>query len=163
PMRYATAPAARAREVRLIGRLARPYTGRTKTRARSHWPVGAGGESPGLSAVRTLTPQRVASGRLLGPFRTAAAARDAKALLEAVMPLKTCSQSPRAAAATPCAAAQVGRCHGPCAGQTDAEAYAESLGALRDLYTGVMEGFLDAARQRIGELAAQERYEAAGA
>src|SRR5699024_2965225 len=118
---------------------------------------------PRLSAVRTLTPQRVASGRLLGPFRTAAAARDAKALLEAVMPLKTCSQSPRAAAATPCAAAQVGRCHGPCAGQTDAEAYAESLGALRDLYTGVMEGFLDAARQRIGELAAQERYEAAGA
>lgn len=163
PLVCATALEARVREVRLIGELQPPYNRRSKNPDRRHWLVETGGEFPRLSAVRTLTPQRVASGRLLGPFRTAAAARDAKALLEAVMPLKTCSQSPRAAAATPCAAAQVGRCHGPCAGQTDAEAYAESLGALRDLYTGVMEGFLDAARQRIGELAAQERYEAAGA
>ena len=162
PLVCATVLEARIRETRLIGELQPPYNRRSKNPDRRHWLVETGGDFPRLSAVRTLTRERVEGGRILGPFRSAVAARHAKALLETVVPLKTCTQSPRAARATPCAAAQVGRCHGPCAGQTEPEAYAQGLDPLRRLYDGAPATFLAAARRRIGELASQERYEAAG-
>ncbi len=162
PLVCATVLEARIREIRLIGELQPPYNRRSKNPDRRHWLVETGGDFPRLSAVRTLTRERVEGGRILGPFRSAVAARHAKALLETVVPLKTCTQSPRAARATPCAAAQVGRCHGPCAGQTEPEEYAQGLDPLRRLYDGAPATFLAAARRRIGELASQERYEAAG-
>lgn len=163
PLVCATVLEARIREIRLIGELQPPYNRRSKNPDRRHWVVETPGPFPRLSAVRTLTPERVAAGALLGPFRSAGTARAVKELLDTVLPLKTCTQSARAAAGTPCPAAQVDRCHGPCAGVDDPETYAADLHALRRLQSGDPAPVLDAIRGRIRELAAQERFEAAAA
>lgn len=162
PLLCATVLEARVREVRLIGELQPPYNRRSKRPDVRHWLVETGDEFPRLSAIRSITHARVESGRFIGPFRSGAAARDAKALLETVFPLKSCTQSPRSARFAPCPAAQVGRCHGPCSGEWGQDEYAEGLAGLRSLFAGRPRVFLDGARARILTLAEQERFEAAG-
>lgn len=161
PLLCATVLEARVREVRLIGELEPPYNRRSKRPEKRHWLTETREDFPRLSAVRSLTRERVDSARILGPFRSAASARAAKQLLETVFPLRSCTASPASARFAPCAAAQVGRCHGPCAGQTDPAEYAHSLAGLRALFNGDPGQFLAGARQRISDLASQERFEAA--
>ncbi len=162
PLLCANVLESRVREVRLIGELQPPYNRRSKRPDVRHWLVETGDEFPRLSAIRSITHARVGSGRFIGPFRSAAAARDAKALLETIFPLKSCTQSPRSARFTPCPASQVGRCHGPCGGEWDPDVYSESLEGLRRLFAGRPHDFLTGAGQRIAALAEQERFEAAG-
>ncbi|WP_101587773.1 DEDD exonuclease domain-containing protein [Brevibacterium jeotgali] len=161
PLLCATVLEARVREVRLIGELEPPYNRRSKRPEKRHWLVETQEEFPRLSAVRSLTRERVDAGRTLGPFRSAASARAAKQLLETVFPLKSCTGSPGSARFAPCAAAQVDRCHGPCAGLLDPAEYAQSLAGLRGLFAGDPGQFLAGARQRISDLASQERFETA--
>lgn len=161
PLLCATVLEARVREVRLIGELEPPYNRRSKRPERRHWLVETQEEFPRLSAVRALTRERVEAGRCLGPFRSAAAARAAKQLLETVFPLKSCTGSPGSDRFVPCAAAQVDRCHGPCAGQADPNEYAAALTGLRDLFAGSPEQLLAGTRRRISDLAGQERFETA--
>ena len=161
PLLCATVLEARVREVRLIGELEPPYNRRSKRQDKRHWLVATQEAFPRLSAVRALTRERVDAGRCLGPFRSAPSARAAKQLLETVFPLKSCTGSPGSARFAPCPAAQVDRCHGPCAGQMDPDEYSEALAGLRDLFTGDPGQFLAGARQRISELASQERFETA--
>lgn len=161
PLLCATVLEARVREVRLIGELAPPYNRRSKRQDKRHWLVETQEAFPRLSAVRALTRERVDAGRCLGPFRSAASARAAKHLLETVFPLKSCTGSPGSARFAPCPAAQVDRCHGPCAGQMDPDEYTEALAGLRDLFAGDPGEFLAGARQRISDLASQERFETA--
>lgn len=161
PLLCATVLEARVREVRLIGELEPPYNRRSKRPEKRHWLVETREDFPRLSAVRALTRERVEAERILGPFRSAASARAAKQLLETVFPLRSCTASPASARFAPCAAAQVGRCHGPCAGQTDPAEYAQSLAGLRGLFAGDPGQFLAGARRRISDLASQERFETA--
>ncbi len=157
----ATVLEARVREVRLIGELAPPYNRRSKRPDKHHWLVTTQERFPRLSAVRALTRDRAEPGRSLGPFRSAASARAAKQLLETVFPLKSCTGAPGSERFSPCAAVQVDRCHGPCAGQTDPDEYAETLTGLHALFAGEPGRFLDGARRRIADLASQERFETA--
>ncbi|GAA2107229.1 MULTISPECIES: DEDD exonuclease domain-containing protein [Brevibacterium] len=161
PLVCATELEARVREVRLIGELDPPYNRRSRQPQRRHWIVLTREAFARLSVVRTLTPAHEEAETVLGPFRSQKRATVVKRLLEQVFPLKTCTAHVGSASFAPCAAAQVGRCHGPCAGQTDAQAYTEALAELHGLFTGDAHGFLRAAGERIGALAGEQRYEAA--
>lgn len=161
PLLCATVLESRVREVRLIGELVPPYNRRSKRPDVRHWLVETSDEFPRLSAVRSITAARIESGRFLGPFRSAATARDAKELLESVVPVKSCTQSPRSARFSPCPASQVDRCHGPCNDEWDPTAYSDSLRGLRSLFADEPGDFLAGAAQRIAHLADQERFEAA--
>lgn len=161
PLLCATVLEARVREVRLIGELEPPYNRRSKRPERRHWLAETQEEFPRLSAVRALTRERVEAERFIGPFRSAASARAAKQLLETVFPLKSCTGSPGSVRFAACAAAQVDRCHGPCAGQMDPDEYAAALAGLRALFAGNPDHFLTGAGRRISDLASQERFETA--
>ncbi|WP_051297742.1 DEDD exonuclease domain-containing protein [Brevibacterium album] len=159
PLICATDLEARVREVRLIAELDPPYNRRSRGPERRHWLALTPEAFPRLSAVRTLRGRD--PGAVLGPFRRRRQAEAVKKLLEQCLPLKTCTADPRRAGFSPCSAAQVGRCHGPCAGQHDPADYLAGLDPLSALLAGRPSGFLRAARERIGRLAAEQRYETA--
>lgn len=149
---------ARIREVRLIAELAPPYNRRSKHPERRTWirlteePFGR------LSVVRTPP----ASGsRFFGPFRSHRAATEAKHLLETVFPVKSCAQKIGGTSFAPCAAGEIGRCAGPCAGLTDPAEYEAGLAGLFALMDDDPSGFVARCRERMGSMTLDARFEEA--
>lgn len=149
---------ARVREVRLIGELSPPYNRRSKRPDRACWLVLTDEPFPRLSLVRALTS---ASQRRIGPFRSHAAASAAKRVLERSAPLRTCAQRTRSKSFAPCAAGQMGRCAGPCAGDEDEAAYLHGISAITSLCAGDAAELRRAAEARMADLSRDARFEEA--
>ncbi len=97
----------------------------------------------------------------LGPFRSRAAARDAKDALEDVVALRRCTRSMgRSTRFSPCVLADLGRCVAPCDGRVSPERYEELVrGLIHSLSSPG--GLLVALEARMTRLAVQERFEEA--
>jgi excinuclease UvrABC nuclease subunit len=103
-------------------------------------------------------------GRYFGPYRNARAVRRTLATLEEVLPLRNCRQKARTPEARwpACSRLMLGKCLGPCAGQTTREAYGALVSDLIRYLEGDVQAIIDrvqalrvAVRQR-GRAAAED-------
>ncbi|MEX2274525.1 MAG: DEDD exonuclease domain-containing protein [Actinomycetota bacterium] len=112
---------------------------------------------PRLKIARETT----GPGVFLGPFSNRAQAVLAKEALEEAFPIRRCTKAMRATTRfAPCALADIGRCLAPCDGRVDHERYEE---LVRTLLSSLPSpgGLLRALEDRLGLLAAEERFEEA--
>lgn len=152
---------AEVREVRLIAELAPPYNRRSKHPERRTWLRLTDDPFPRLAVSRTAPGSPSLAARRLGPFRTHKQAQQAKQALDRLYPIKQCTQKVYAAAFTPCVSGELGRCGGPCAGESDPTAYAHGIGGVAQLLSGEPADFLARCRARMAELTREERFETA--
>lgn len=152
---------AHVREVRLIAELQPPYNRRSKNADKRAWLRLTDEPYPRLSVTRTPPasdrPERYPR---LGPFRSQATAQRIKDTLERVVTVKRCTQSAAAARRTPCAAAEMGRCTGPCIGQSQEE-YRAELSDLAAFLSGDSTGLLNQIRRAMIDASSAQRYERA--
>ncbi|HEY3608708.1 MAG TPA: DEDD exonuclease domain-containing protein [Pseudonocardiaceae bacterium] len=150
---------AQVRELRLLAAYKPPYNRRSRNRHNYAWAVLTDEAFPRLSVVRT--PRAGA----MGPFRSQAAAMAAVAAVQDAAPIRPCTPRipARGAHGTPCALAELGRCAAPCAGRQTVADYAVAVHAVRDLVAGRDSQLLAAATSALAHLAAQQRFEVAGA
>ncbi len=99
----------------------------------------------------------------LGPFPTLATARRAQEAIEAAIPIRRCSLRPGASGGPtePCAPAQLGVSHCPCAGTTDATGYRPAVEAARRALLEDPGAVTAALGARMFRLAAGLRFEEA--
>jgi DNA polymerase-3 subunit epsilon len=149
-------------EVRLLHAL-RPRYNRQGTR----WEQAAYVRLDTSDPFPRLVVGRSGRGRgvVLGPLSSAPVARLAIEAIETVAPLRRCSNRLRAGAPpvrdSPCAAAQLGVAHCPCAGTIDVDTYRRIVDRVVRGLTGEPEVLLDPLVERMAALAAAERYEEA--
>lgn len=150
-------------ESRLIARMLPRYN-RAGTRADKYCFVRLDTESawPRLAIVKD--PSR--HGVHLGPLPSRAMAGLVIEALQSVLPLRRCST--RLAAghrpapdATPCSAAQLGVAQCPCAGAADRATYDAAVDAARRAMSGDPALVVDQLAERMGQLAAAQRFEEA--
>jgi DNA polymerase-3 subunit epsilon len=147
------------RELRLIAAHQPRYNRRSRRPNHGWWVVPTAEAFPRLSIVTTARDGAV------GPFgsrRAATAALDT--ILDAV-PIRPCTQRipARGASATPCALHEMGRCAAPCAGLQTPEEYEPAVRALGELMVGSQDGALRRLADRVADLGAAGRFEAAAA
>jgi DNA polymerase-3 subunit epsilon len=115
---------------------------------------------PRLSMVREVRPD---GAHYIGPFGSRSSAEAAIAAVHEVVPLRQCvkrlSPARRVGA---CALAEMGRCGAPCSGSQSVEEYAVVVQSAVAALAGDSRSVVTALRSRLGDLAAQERYEDAG-
>ncbi len=162
PIVCATPLEAEVREIRLIGELKPRYNRRSRHPEKALWVKLTDEAFPRLSIVRQVAGDGCA---YAGPFASRAAAEDAVAAVHEVLPLRQCT--PRLSAhrtkESACALADLGRCGAPCIGGQSVQEYAELVGRATELLVGDGRGLIAALRDRMATLAAQERFEDAGA
>lgn len=152
---------ANVREVRLIAELQPPYNRRSKNAHKRAWLRLTDEPYPRLSVTRTPpAADRPERHPRLGPFRSQATAQRIKDTLERVVSVKRCTRSAAAARRTPCAAAEMGRCAGPCIGQSQEE-YLTQLTDLVSFLSGDSSGLLEQIREAMIAASATQRYERA--
>ena len=161
PIICATDLEARVREVRIIAS-EQPRFNRRSTRPNTHtWLKLTDEHFPRLSIV---TGVRDDGADYLGPFRSRSRASEAMSALHTVFPLRQCTQSLGARPARPsaCVLAELGSCGAPCTGRQSKEDYALIAAAARRAIGDDPAPVVDALRQRMRELAGDERFEEAG-
>ncbi|HET7475864.1 MAG TPA: DEDD exonuclease domain-containing protein [Dermatophilaceae bacterium] len=161
PVVCQTSLEASVRELRLIAAHKPRYNRRSRNPERVPWVKLTVEPFPRLSIVREV---RDDGARYVGPFASQLAAESAVAAMHEVVPLRQCTRrlSARTRSAE-CVLAELGRCGAPCSGaQTQAE-YAAVVAAAAALISGDSRTVVGALRRRMKLLAAQERYEEAGA
>jgi DNA polymerase-3 subunit epsilon len=149
---------AQVRELRLIGAHKPAYNRRSRNRHAGWWAVLTDEAFPRLSVIRT--PRDGA----MGPFRSYGAAQAAVEAVQDTVPIRPCTQRIPAKdqRGQPCALHELGRCAAPCAGRQSVLEYSPAVDSVRDLMAGRDNGVLRVATDSLAELAAQERFEAAG-
>jgi DNA polymerase-3 subunit epsilon len=95
-----------------------------------------------------------------GPFRTRRAADEAAAALRDAFGLRTCRPRVPRDDGT-CLRGLLGRCHAPCRGAAEVEAYGEAVQRLRRYLEGAGEAPRGLVRERVQALAAGTRFEEA--
>ncbi|WP_345218766.1 DEDD exonuclease domain-containing protein [Georgenia halophila] len=162
PVPCATTLEAQVRELRLIAELDPPYNRRSRRPQRRPWLRLTDEPFPRLSVVRRLPAADM--GEAIGPFSSRSAATAAMEALHEISPVRRCSPRlpvvPRAGASA-CALAEMQRCGAPCIGGQDRAAYAESVSVTRRALRAQVDHAVEALRHKIGELAAEQRYEEA--
>lgn len=155
----ATELEAEVRELRMIARRAPRYNRRSRNQGALAWLCLTEEPFPRLSVV--FTPRDGAT--VFGPFRGAAAARQAAAVLYDAFPLRQCTTrlSPKKASLE-CALAELGRCVAPCLLGAGAEAYPAVVADVRSAWEQDVRPVLRGSSSRLAKLVAQERYEEAG-
>lgn len=158
----ATPLEARVRELRLIAAEAPRYNRRSTRPDRESWVKLTAEPYPRLAVVREVRDDADRGARYLGPFRSAATARDAADALVAAAGLRTCTgtlpRRPRSGEAG-CALAELGRCVAPCASGTQAAGYDRRVAVARAAFEGDLAAVAAALEHRMAALAADERYE----
>jgi len=151
---------ASVRELRLIAELDPPYNRRSRRPDRRPWIRLTDEPFPRLSIVRSVPEEQ--GTQALGPFPSRAAAQVALEALEGAFGLRRCTQRlpavPRADARA-CALAEMGLCGAPCIGGQSVEDYGAFVAQARGGLAGEAGRVVQALRERIGVLAAQQRYE----
>lgn len=158
PVECPTVLEARVRELRLIAEHKPPYNRRDKSPERAPWVKLTAEVFPRLSIVRDVRDDQDAGARYLGPFSSHAAAVSCVDALQDAYALRRC-RTP--VGGPPCAAAQLGKCGGPCAGVTDPAEYAVTADRVRNAMSGDVDDVVAAAKTRIKSLSAAWRYEEA--
>ncbi len=162
PVVCATPLEAAVRELRLIAAHEPRYNRRSKHPERQAWVRLTDEAYPRLSVVRDVR----AGSPHIGPFPSRRAAADAVEALHDALPLRQCTGRLPAVARTsgsPCALAGLGRCSAPCtAVDVPDDAYAAVADAAAAALTGDPSPVVHALAERIGRLAAAERFEEAG-
>jgi DNA polymerase-3 subunit epsilon len=162
PVVCATPLEAQVRELRLIAEHAPRYNRRSKHPERQAWVRLTDEPYPRLSVVGDV----VGDVPHIGPFTSRRTAQDAVAALHDALPLRQCTQRLPLVARerrSPCALAGLDRCSAPCTATTGPDVgYADVSAAAADVLTGDPGPVVRALADRVGRLAAQERYEEAG-
>ncbi len=152
-----TALEAEVRELRLIAEHKPRYNRRSKFPERQHWLKVTVEPFPRLSLVKQV---RDDGAGYLGPFSSKRTAERAMAALHEAFPIRQCSQRmPKHPRGTPCVLAEMNRCLAPCDGRIDMADYGVFVTALRDSLTSDPSQVVHALTNRIGLLAAVERFE----
>ena len=153
---------AAVRELRLIAERKPPFNRRSRNPERACWVTLTTDTHPRLSTVRTI---RDDGAPYLGPYSSPKEAERAKEALLSVFPLRQCTHTfaPPELTVPPCVLAQLGRCGAPCDGTESLEAYTAHAEAAREAMIADPAAVVDAHTERIGELAAELRYEEAAA
>lgn len=160
----ATPLEARVRELRLIAAESPRYNRRSTRPDRESWVKLTAERFPRLSVVREVRDDTADGARYLGPFRSAATARDAADAIAVATGLRTCTgtlpRRPRRTGAG-CARAELGHCPAPCAAGGDAVEYDRRVAVARAGLDGDLAVIAQAIEARMTELAADERFEEA--
>ncbi|HUG86913.1 MAG TPA: excinuclease ABC subunit UvrC, partial [Euzebya sp.] len=102
--------------------------------------------------------------RYFGPFAHAYAIRETLDLLLRVYPVRTCSKGVfdrHARAGRPCLLFHIGKCSAPCTGEVSVAEHRELLDDLMAFIQGDTDGALETLREKMGEEAGKQNYEAA--
>ena len=160
PIVCATPLEAEVRELRLIAELKPRYNRRSRHPEKAVWIKLTDEAFPRLSIVRAVAADQAT---YAGPFASRSAAEDALAAVHEVLPLRQCTQriSPRKPPGSACALADMGRCGAPCLGDQSVDAYAVVADRVAALLSGDGRDTVEALRERMASLAAQERFEEA--
>ena len=142
------------RELRLLAAHAPPYNRRSRFPHRWWWLKLTDEAFPRLSAVRA--PRHTGA---LGPFRTRADALDTADLIARFTGVRTCTGRIAQQAAHVCIEREVTPC--PAGSGASAEDYAPAPARAAALIEGADNAALDAAVERVTDLAGRGRYESA--
>lgn len=118
---------------------------------------------PKKAASRAEVEQRKGETGVLyfGPYASAKAARATVRFVNAVFPIRKCSDKVFGTRTRPCLNAQMGNCLGPCTGEVDEGEYREMLDEAILFLRGRNDEVLDVLRSRMEAAASARRYERA--
>ncbi len=157
----ATALEAEVRELRLIAEHKPKYNRRSRNPEKVHFLKLTREPWPRLSLVRRVLDDEA---DYLGPFSSKKSAEKCLAALHDTFPVRRCSERlSREPSGSPCVLAEMGRCLSPCDGSVDATTYAAVVRQLRDSLLRRPDEVVTAINARMETLAADERFEEAGA
>ncbi|MDO5683654.1 MAG: DEDD exonuclease domain-containing protein [Propionibacteriaceae bacterium] len=156
-VRCATPLQAEVVELRMIAQHSPRYNRRSKNPHKVQWLKLTNEPFPRLSAVRKVADDGAA---YFGPFRSRDALELVTSALHDAFPIRRCTdrlsaRRPQAA----CALAELGRCVAPCDRSVSQEEYAGLADQVRSALAGDVRPTVAAARERLGMLVAQERFE----
>ena len=155
----ATVLEAQVRELRLIAQHKPRYNRRSRFPERVHFVKVTKEPWPRLSMVRKVLDD---GAEYLGPFSSKRTAQTCVDALHEAFPLRQCTDRlPSRPRMTPCALAEMGRCLSPCDGSASSEAYDEVVTAVRASMASAPSPLVGNLSARMGELAGEERFEAA--
>ena len=161
PVVCQTALEAEVRELRLIAEHKPRYNRRSRHPERAPWVKLTVEPFPRLSIVREVKDD---GARYAGPFSSRLAAEAAIAAVHEVVPLRQCTKRLTVRGrSSECALAEMGRCGAPCTGAQDVDSYAEVVARVARMIVGDAREVVTALHDRMEVLAAQQRYEDAGA
>ncbi|NYD42315.1 DEDD exonuclease domain-containing protein [Nocardioides panaciterrulae] len=157
----ATALEAEVRELRLIAEHKPKYNRRSRYPEKVHFLKLTREPWPRLSLVRRVLDDQA---DYLGPFSSKKSAEKCLAALHDTFPVRQCSERlSREPSRSPCVLAEMGRCLSPCDGSVDETTYAAVVRQLRDSLLRRPDEVVTAINARMATLAADERFEEAGA
>jgi DNA polymerase-3 subunit epsilon len=146
-------------EVRLIHRLEPRFNRQAKTWRRYVYLKLTAERYPRLSVVRAV---RNDGALYLGPLASTRTARRVADAIETAVPIRRCTATPgRQPRTGPCAPAQIGVAHCPCAGQCSPQQYAEVVELIHHGVQRDPQVLLAPLEARMLALAAAERFEEA--
>ncbi len=154
----ATALEAQVRELRLIAEHEPPFNRRSRRQSARPWVKLTAEAFPRLSIVTTVRPDGAS---YMGPFPGRRAAELAVEALHHAVPLRRCTLRIRRVPVAACALEELGRCGAPCAHRQSREEYAAVVAQASALMAGDSRSVVGTLRERLGALAALERYEEA--
>ncbi len=97
----------------------------------------------------------------LGPYSSAKSARETVRFVNAVFPIRKCSNTTFGKRLRPCLNREMGNCLGPCSGEVDESAYREMLNDAILFLQGKNDEALDALRAKMKTAADAREYETA--
>jgi excinuclease ABC subunit C len=118
---------------------------------------------PKSAATRAVVEKRKQERGVLyfGPYSSAHSARETVRFVNRVFPIRKCTDATFGTRVRPCLNAQMGRCMGPCCGNTDEAAYREMLTDAILFLQGKNDEALDALRAKMRAAAEAREYERA--
>jgi DNA polymerase-3 subunit epsilon len=161
PIVCATPLEASVRELRLIAEHKPRYNRRSRHPEKAVWVKLTDETFPRLSVVRTVKGDRA---HYAGPFTSRRTAEAAITAMHEVVPLRQCTTrlSVRSLSDSACMLFDLGRCGGPCVGAQSPDDYAGVVAQAQAALVGSTRDLVSALRERLDELAEQERFEEAG-
>lgn len=106
---------------------------------------------------------RKTSGRLFGPYPSAAAVRETLQLLQKLFPVRQCEDRFFEHRSRPCLEYQIKRCSGPCVGLINAETYAEDVTHTIQFLEGRADAVITDLGEKMEQAAAMLAFERAAA
>ena len=160
PIVCATPLEASVRELRLIAEHKPRYNRRSRHPEKSVWVKLTEEVFPRLSVVKKVADD---GAHYAGPFGSRRSAEAAVTALHEVVPLRQCTTrlSPRTPTGSACVLLDLGRCGGPCIGAQSSDAYAQVAAQAAQALAGNAQEVVTALRERLDDLAEQERFEEA--
>ena len=161
PIPCATDLEAQVREIRLIAEHRPPYNRRSRNPERAVWLKLTAEPFPRLVVARKIGADSHRGAHYVGPFASGVGAQRAREAIHTALPLRTCTPRIAKSIRSPaCISAELGTCCAPCVNPDSHDKYRELASqaavAMQDPVRVVT-----AVRQRMRELAHEERFEEA--